>query len=478
MARDPLGSERRPVPIRRFSPPHACDESPIVSSPHEGDSLHPPSSALSATWQLLLGVGILMLGAGLQSTEISLRATLEGFAAPVTGIVMSCYYLGYLFGTAAAPHLVRRVGHIRVFAAMAAVASAAILVQGIFVHPLSWALLRGISGLSFAAIYVVVESWLNDTSTRATRGRLFAVYMVVLYIGLGGAQFLLIPANPRTATPFMLAGAFISLAMVPILIAAQRAPEIALPRKVSYRELYRDSPLGVVAVTVAGMVTSSVYSMGPVYAQLSGLRTSGVATFMGVSVLAAVLGQYPVGRLSDRMDRRTVIAGVCVIAGACATALAVFRHLPQFLFLSLTASFSVMAFTIYSLGVSHVNDKLEPSQMVAASGALLRLNGLGAAISPVVLGSLIAAFGPRSYFATLASLTLVLSAFDLWRKRRRKSVPAELKGRFVAAGPQGPAPRVATNPLALSDAAGPSHGSTEAAPQTESHDGAAGDARH
>ena len=449
-----------------------------MSSPHEGEGLHPPSSALSATWQLLLGVGILMLGAGLQSTEISLRATLEGFAAPVTGIVMSCYYLGYLFGTAAAPHLVRRVGHIRVFAAMAAVASAVILVQGIFVHPLSWALLRGISGLSFAAIYVVVESWLNDTSTRATRGRLFAIYMVVLYIGLGGAQFLLIPANPRTETPFMLAGAFISLAMVPILIAAQRAPEIALPRKVSYRELYRDSPLGVVAVTVAGMVTSSVYSMGPVYAQLSGLGTSGVATFMGVSVLAAVLGQYPVGRLSDRIDRRTVIAGVCLIAGVCATVLAVFRHLPQFVFLAVTASFSVMAFTIYSLGVSHVNDQLEPSQMVAASGALLRLNGLGAAISPVVLGSLIAAFGPRSYFAMLASLTFLLSAFDLWRKRRRQSVPAELKGRFVAAGPQGPGPRIATNPLALEDAAGTADGTASAPPQTESHEGSSGEMRH
>ncbi len=449
-----------------------------MSSPHEGEGLHPPSSALSATWQLLLGVGILMLGAGLQSTEISLRATLEGFAAPVTGIVMSCYYLGYLFGTAAAPHLVRRVGHIRVFAAMAAVASAVILVQGIFVHPLSWALLRGISGLSFAAIYVVVESWLNDTSTRATRGRLFAIYMVVLYIGLGGAQFLLIPANPRTETPFMLAGAFISLAMVPILIAAQRAPEIALPRKVSYRELYRDSPLGVVAVTVAGMVTSSVYSMGPVYAQLSGLGTSGVATFMGVSVLAAVLGQYPVGRLSDRIDRRTVIAGVCLIAGVCATVLAVFRHLPQLVFLAVTASFSVMAFTIYSLGVSHVNDQLEPSQMVAASGALLRLNGLGAAISPVVLGSLIAAFGPRSYFAMLASLTFLLSAFDLWRKRRRQSVPAELKGRFVAAGPQGPGPRIATNPLALEDAAGTADGTASAPPQTESHEGSSGEMRH
>ncbi len=452
-----------------------------MSSPHEGNDLRPPPSAFSATWQLLLGVGILMLGAGLQSTEISLRATLEGFAAPVTGIVMSCYYLGYLVGTAAAPHLVRRVGHIRVFAAMAAVASAAILIQGIFVHPLSWALLRGVSGTSFAGLYVVIESWLNDCSTRATRGRLFALYMVVLYVGLGAAQFLLIPADPRTATPFMLAGASISLAMVPILVAAQRAPEIAVPRKVSYRELYRDSPLGVVAVTVAGMVTSSVYSMGPVYAQLSGLGTSGVATFMGVSVLAAVLGQYPIGRLSDRVDRRTVIAGVCVIAALCATVLAAFRHLPQIVFLALTASFSVMAFTIYSLAVSHVNDHLESSQMVAASGALLRLNGLGAAISPVLLGALIAAFGPRSYFATLASLTILLSAFDLWRKRRRDPVPAELKGRFIAAGPQGPGPRIATSSLGSAgsaDSAPPPEGAPAAPPEGASGSRAAADAGH
>ena len=425
-----------------------------------GDGPRPPSSAIAATWQLLLGIGILMLGAGLQSTEISLRATLEGFTAPVTGVVMSCYYLGYLFGTAAAPHLVRRVGHIRVFAAMAAVASSAILVQGLFVHPLTWALLRGVSGLSFAGIYVVAESWLNDRASRATRGRLLAVYMVVLYIGLGSAQFLLIPADPRTTAPFMLAAVMISLAMVPIVLSANRAPEIALPRKVSYRELYRGSPLGVVAVTVAGMITSSVYSMGPVYAQRSGLATSGVATFMGVSILAAVLGQYPIGRLSDRLDRRTVIAWVCVVATMSATALTAFRDMPRMLFFSAVALFSAMAFTLYSLCVSHVNDQLEPAQMVAASGALLRLNGLGAAASPVILGTLIEHFGTGAYFGTLASFTGLLTAFDLWRKRRRGSLPSDLKRTYLATDPQGLATPIATG--ALSPSAG--HGAPPAAP--------------
>ena len=377
-------------------------------------------------------MGILMLGAGLQSTEISLRATLEGFPAPLTGAVMSCYYLGYLLGTALAPRLVRRVGHIRVFAAMAALACASFLAQGLLVAAVPWAVLRGISGVCFAAIYVVAESWLNDRSSRATRGTLLAVYMAVLYIGLGGSQFLLIPTGPRTTAPFMLAAILIALAIVPIVIAAQSAPEIALPQRVRYRDLYRDSPLGVVAVTVAGMVTSNVYSMGPVYARLSGLDTGGVATFMGVSVLAAVVMQYPVGRLSDRIDRRTVMAGICILATASAAVPAAFRALPHPLVLWLAAAFSGLAFTLYSLGVSHVNDHLEPAQMVAASGALLRLNGIGAALSPIVVGSLIARFGPPSYFAALACLTGLLSIFDLWRKMRRGPVPPERKQPFGA----------------------------------------------
>jgi MFS family permease len=381
-------------------------------------------------------MGILMLGAGLQGTEISLRATLEGFPAPVTGVIMSCYYIGYMVGTAGAPRLVRRVGHIRVFAAMAAVASAAILVQGMFVHPVTWGALRLVSGFCFAGIYVVAESWLNDRASRKTRGGLLAVYMAVLYIGLGSAQFLLIPTGPMTDTPFMLVAVLISLAMVPIVIAAQRAPEIELPRKVRYRELYGNSPLGVVAVTVSGMVSSSVYSMGPVYARLSGLSTSGVAAFMGVSILSAVVTQYPVGRLSDRLDRRTVIAGVCFLATLCAATLVTFRELPHFLFLTLTATFSGAALTLYSLAVSHVNDHLEPTQMVAASSALLRLNGFGAAVSPILVGSLIAGYGPHAYVGALAGLTGLLTFYDLWRKIRRQPVPRDRKRPFIAAQPQ------------------------------------------
>jgi MFS family permease len=378
-----------------------------------------------------------MLGAGLQSTLLGLRATLEGFPTLVTGLVMSCYYVGYVLGTIIAPPLLRRLGHIRVFAALAAVASVAILVQGCFVNPWAWGAMRLLSGLCFAGIYVVAESWLNDRASRANRGRLFAVYMLVLYVGLGAAQFLLILANPLTPTPFMLVAVLISLAMVPIVVSAQRVPEHAVPRNVRLRDLYRNSPLGVVAITVSGLISAIIFSMGPVYAQLSGLGTSRVATFMALSILAAVATQYPVGRLSDRTDRRTVIAVVCTHAMVGAGRIVAVPEMPHAVFLTLAALFSGFALTLYSLSVSHVNDKLEPAQMVASSSTLLLLNGTAAAIGPLLAGSLITAFGPRAYFATLATLTGALAIYDLWRKSRRRPVPPSQKGPFIRAQPRG-----------------------------------------
>jgi MFS family permease len=385
----------------------------------------------ATTWPLLLGMGILMLGAGLQSTLLGVRATIEEFPTPVTGVIMSCYYVGYLAGTLLAPRLLRRVGHVRVFATLAALASIAVLIHGTWVHPIPWAVMRLLSGVCFAGIYVVAESWLNHRASRTNRGSLLAIYMLVLYVGLGSSQFLLVLSSPQSTAPFMLISALISFAMVPIVASAQQTPEPALPQSVRYRDLYRDTPLGVVAVAVSGMISSIIFSMGPVYARLSGAGTQGVAEFMAVSIFAAVLTQYPVGRLSDRMDRRSMIAAACTLATLVAVSVAVFAPLPRALFLLLTALFSGAALTLYSLSVSHVNDKLEPAQMVAASSALLRINGTAAALGPVLAGSLTGAFGPRAYFATLATLTGGLTVYDLWRKAQRSPVPREQKGPFI-----------------------------------------------
>jgi len=384
-----------------------------------------------ATWPLLLGMGILMLGAGLQSTLLGVRATTEAFPTTVTGMIMSCYYVGYLAGTRLAPQLLRRVGPVRVFATLAALASVAVLVHGLWVHPGPWALMRLLSGVCFAGIYVVAESWLNHRASSTNRGQLLAIYMLVLYVGLGSAQFLLVLSSPQSAQPFMLVSALISAAMVPIVASAQEVAGPAVPQRVRFGELYRNSPLGVVAVAVSGMISSIIFSMGPVYARLSGFGTRGVAEFMAVSIFAAVITQYPVGRLSDRMDRRTVIASMCLLAALVAAAIEVFGPLPRIVFLTLTGLFSGAALTLYSLSVSHVNDKLDPSQMVAASSALLLINGTAAAFGPVVTGALMAGFGARAYFGILGALAGALTLFDLWRKVQRGPVPQSQKSPFV-----------------------------------------------
>jgi MFS family permease len=385
---------------------------------------------LLATWPLLLGMGILMLGAGLQSTLLGVRATIEEFPTTVTGIIMSCYYVGYLIGTRLAPRLMRRVGPVRVFATLAALASVAVLVHASWVHPGPWALMRFTSGVCFAGIYVVAESWLNHRATSRNRGRLLATYMLVLYVGLGSAQFLLILSSPQSTELFMLVSALISAAMVPIVASAEEVAEAPVPQRVRFRELYRDSPTGVVGVAISGLISSIIFSMGPVYARLSGFGTRGVAEFMAVTIFAAVLTQYPVGRLSDRMDRRTVIATMCLLGTVVAAVIEVFGP-PRPVFLLLAALFSGAALTLYSLSVSHVNDKLQPSQMVAASSALLLINGTAAAFGPAIAGALMSVFGARAYFGTLGTLTAVLTLYDLWRKARRRAVPQSEKGPFI-----------------------------------------------
>jgi MFS family permease len=399
-----------------------------------------PASLIASTWPLLLGMGILMLGAGLQSTLLGVRAQAEGFSTSAIGIVMSCYYVGFLVGTALAPRLIRDVGHVRVFSAFAAVAAASALGQAVFVTPVVWGALRLMTGICLAGIYVVAESWLNDRATQATRSRLLALYMVVLYGGLGAAQFLLLASDPRTDTPFMLIAALVCLAIVPLVLSAQAAPAVDTPRGVRFRDLYRRSPLGVVAVIMSGLMSSIVFSLGPVYARLSGMDDAAIAAFMAGSILAGVLTQYPVGMLADRLERRAIIAGVAGLAAGLGLWITLAPGpspaMSGALLLTLASLISGLVLSVYSLGVSHVNDRLETSEMVAASSALLMLNGAAAVIGPIAGGVLMDRLGPDAYFATLSAIAALLAVFCLWRRSRRAPVPREQRGPFIKAQPE------------------------------------------
>jgi MFS family permease len=381
-------------------------------------------------------MGVLMLGAGLQGTLIGLRASLEGFPTFAIGVVMSCYYVGYVGGSFRTPFLVQRVGHIRVFAALTAVASVSILLQAILVSAGAWAALRMLSGFCFAGIYVVAESWLNDRATNESRGRLLAVYMLVLYVGLGVGQFLLIAGDPGGPLLFILTSVLISLSVIPITLSVQRAPEFEVGERIALTQLYRVSPLGVVGVTISGLITSTMFSMGSVYARLNGLAPTEIATFMAVMILAAVFTQLPIGRLSDRVDRRSVLVAVCVLAACMAVGAAMFGQTSRMALFVLAAGFGGIALTLYSLSLSHINDHLAPEQMVSASGSVILMNGVGAIAGPPLIALLMEGFGPAAYFASLAVLVTTLALYALWRKGQRAAVPIERKVRFVGAQPQ------------------------------------------
>jgi MFS family permease len=391
--------------------------------------------ALTLNSALLFGMALLMLGAGLQATLLGVRATLEGFSAFVTGAIMAGYYVGYVVGSSAAPALVRRVGHVRVFAALASTAAATILLQGMLVGELVWLWLRGVSGFCFAGIYVVAESWLNDRADRKTRGVLLASYMVVIYVGLGGGQWLLNLADPRGYPLFILIGILISLAVVPMALTAQRAPDFSLPHRVTFRELLAVSPLGTVGAFFAGATTATLFSLGPVYAARSGFDIAGVAAFMACAIWPAIVLQLPLGRWSDRVDRRSVLIALSSAAAVAAAAALQAGGAGAAPFIAV-ACYGGLSLTTYALCVSHINDHLRPEQMVAASATVLLVNGLGSVVGPLIVSGAMELTGPGGFFASAAAMHAAFACYAAWRRRRGMPVPAEAKVRFVGAAPQ------------------------------------------
>jgi MFS family permease len=392
--------------------------------------------ALAVNSALFLGMAFLMLGAGLQSTLLGVRATLEGFSTFVTGAVMTGYYVGYIAGSLAAPSLVRRVGHIRVFAALTATAAAAILIQGILVGPWEWALLRGISGVAFAGIYVVAESWLNDRADRRSRGTLLATYMIVIYVGLGAGQFLLNAADPRGEELFVLIGVLISIAVVPMALTAQRAPEFALPRRVTFRELFEISHLGTVGAFFSGLATATFVAVGPVYALRSGLDTGDIATFMALGILPAIVLQLPLGRLSDRFDRRSVLIAMAASAAVAAAVALQTRDGASPAFFVAVSAYGGLSLTMYALCVSHINDHLQPEQMVAASATVLLLNGAGSVLGPILVSAAMELTSGSAFFVSAVLMHAAFALYAGWRKRRVDPVPSAAKTRFTGAPPQ------------------------------------------
>ena len=392
-------------------------------------------TAITTTWTLLLGMALLMLGGGLQGTLVALRASLEGFPTVLAGVVLAAYYFGYMGGSVLTPSLVASVGHVRVFAALTALASVLILLQGVFVAPLPWTLLRIASGFCFAGIYVVAESWLNDRVSNEYRGLLLSLYMLICYAGLGLGQLLLNLADPRGTVLFILVSVLISIAMVPMALAASTTPEFSVPARVRLGDLFRRSPLGVVGVFVSGAVSGCLFALGAVYAGAKGFSTLEVSLFMAAAILAACVTQLPIGRLSDRIDRRTVVAAACVVAALGATGAWWLADISRAGFLAMVAVYGGMSLTLYSLCLAHVNDQLPAREMVGASSTLILLNGAGAFVAPVLVAALMGVAGNDIYLPLLAGMHVALGVYAAYRMMRRAPLPPQDKSPFVGTPP-------------------------------------------
>ncbi|MDJ0949848.1 MAG: MFS transporter [Alphaproteobacteria bacterium] len=401
-------------------------------------------AAVAGAWALLLGIGLLMLGNGLQGSLLGLRAQMEGFSTIITGVVMSGYYAGFLAGSSFAPMVVRRVGHIRVFAALATVASAAILLHTILLDPISWTGLRLVTGFCYAGLYVVAESWLNDRADNRTRGQLLSVYMIVSLGGMAAGQFFLNLADPGGFTLFILISVLISCAVVPIALTTGPVPAFGEPTRVDLRDLVRVSPLGVFGTMGSGITQGAVLGIGAVYGRQMGLTVPEIAGFMAALILGGVVLQWPIGHLSDRFDRRRVIILVTLLAAVVALAATLVPPAagalpawwpsvrPDWALFAFAALFGGLCFPLYSLCIAHTNDFLEPRQMVAASSALVMVMGVGAVLGPLAASLTMSVLGPAGMFWFVGAVNGAIGVFAVYRMGRRPSIPLEDQGAYVA----------------------------------------------
>lgn len=354
-------------------------------------------STVQSFFAPLLAITILTMGAGLLNSLLSVNMSLSGYSEQIIGLVMSCNYVGITLGIFFCQPIVQRVGHIRAFAAFAALLTAVALLHGIFPGAWLWALLRICSGLCITGLFMVIESWLNEKVEPQMRGRLLSIYMILVYFGNGSGQFLLNVSDVQSKGIFMLAGILFAMCLVPISITRAVHPQPLEVPRYNPLKLFRLAPFSMVGSFTAGMINSSFYSIGPMFALKIGLPIAQVSWFMSLTVWSGLLFQWPIGQLSDRFNRLTVLSllGFAVLLVSVAIANLGMLGLP--ILLLLTACFGVV-FTIYPVAMARAQDNIDKKDIVPVSGALILFFGLGACLGPILSSTLIAWVGPWGFY--------------------------------------------------------------------------------
>ena len=389
-----------------------------------------PVKIIISIWPLFAGLSLIGLAVGVQGSLLGVRAELEGFDDYLIGLLMSCYFAGFLAGSLLTPKMIQRVGHIRIFAALSAVASVTILIHAVYVEPWAWALMRLLTGFAFSTIYVVSESWLNQSSNNANRGQILSIYTTILLAGICAGQFMLNLANPMDFTLFILISVMVSVAAVPILLSVIITPAIEETERVSIRHLWYRTPMGVTGIILSQWVSSILFGMGAVYATKLGFSVYQVANFMGAMMAGGMILQWPLGKLSDMIDRRWVMSVACLVAVFFALLISRESDASIRLYV-LIFIFGGCSLSLYSIVVALTNDHLRPSEIVPASGTIVLISGLTSITGPITAVFWLQIFGLQSFFVLLASCLLILAGISLWRLLTIEALPSEYKGQVI-----------------------------------------------
>jgi MFS family permease len=373
---------------------------------------------VSGAWALLLGMMLLQVGNGMQGTLLGIRGVIEGFSTLQLSIIMSWYFVGFLVGSRMAPGMIRRVGHVRVFAALGSMISAMMILYPTVIDPWAWSLFRAVIGFCFAGVYVTAESWLNNSATNETRGKALSLYMIVQMVGLVSAQAVLVLADPAGYVLFVIPCVLVSLAFAPILLSVGPTPSFDTTKPLSLLQIMKISPLGCVGMLLTGGVFAAQFGMAAIYGSQAGLSVAQISTFVAAFYVAALVAQYPLGWLSDRMDRRLLIAIVALVTGIGAMIGMLLGADFRFLLLS-AVLVGGSSNPLYSLLMAHTNDFLDRDDMAAASGGMVFINGLGAIVGPLMVGWMMGVMGPGGYFLYMAILMFALVAYAIYRMTRR-----------------------------------------------------------
>lgn len=392
-------------------------------------------AGLRSVWVLLLGVAILSLGHGLHGSLVGVRASAENFDAATTGLIMSGYFAGLLLSSIVTPRIVQSVGHIRVFAAFASVVSTAVLLIPLWVEPAWWFLMRFVAGLCTSGLFIVCESWLNSASTNKNRGQLLSVYMIITYAAMGLGQLLLNVADSSGFSRFIIVSALLSMAMLPLTLMPTETPSLAGTRSVTIAEIYRSSPLAIVATLLSGLAQSAFFSMGAVYALMQGLPLALVSVMLALPPLALIVSQYPAGILSDRYDRRSVIMILSAVAAAIALISIPAAGISSTVLIALFTVFGAIALPIYSLVIAHANDHMAKEQMLGASSKLVLLYGTGAMAGPSVAGFFMQYLGSSGFMTFMAVIYVGMAVHAFWRRQQRPTTAKASAGDIMKVGP-------------------------------------------